>query len=349
MRHRLGAVVLVLVVVACGGDEATTAVPGTAGAVAPAVVPVEETTTTAPTTTAEPAPADAPAGLTTIPLTGPDWPVTGTFADLGIDLLGAELSNLDPTSVALDQPPVVTGELGAFVDVRITNPTDVSILLADANFRLGSGGETLAAQTISGSLLVAPRNAEEVRLWFGPLDPEVAPGSLDLIVDAPGVIPLVLGFDREVAPAGYPVPVELAGRHVVAWGPGCAVELEVLGAAVDVDGGFVTGSWFVEQHRPALGQRFLRIEYRLVNPLEGGCRPAINHFESDVRLLSDGIPAAPVNFINELLSSADSYEGVAVLPFPTGAGRVELVVGPVDGQRVTLAVPVPVLPPVPGE
>lgn len=302
------------------------------------VVAIEETAVDAPQVVLE-----LEAGL----------PRVGIYGFIEVTVVEAVLASVEPRSFLNDW--VTSPDLHLFLKLFVANTSETDVANWPPNpFGLEVDGVMLETPEVlvgRPHIGLTQLNTTEMVLAFNvPYDTTFEGSALTLAeVDR---IPLVLPLVGEVAPAPYPVPVGISGSGPAQGrGVGCNQELEVtfLEATTGIDLESEDYPTEYGSRRAHLGDRFLTVGIRVLNL--GGLRcggGGTNFGNADVRLFVDGVPRAPITWVNTAIGLEAAEDLYFDFVYPTNSSTLEVSVG-AEETALTAEVELPGLPEAPGE
>ncbi len=238
-----------------------------------------------------------------------------------------EITNLDPN----DAVPVAPGDLELLVDGV---PSGIAQQVNISEF-----GEVVAAQ------------ASVEREYGWEIDASVVDAGLALRYGGESV-PVVIPFDADAAPTGYPIVGGPAGSGSYFHGKGCSFELTVDIAQVsyllDVPADYSSAP-APASNRARAGERLVSVEGSVTAGSSdcAGATAVIN--TTNLRLLIDGSPVEPLAAPNEFIFPNEALEVAILWSIPVDAREIVFRAIGAEGDELDLPLPLPVLPPVDGE
>lgn len=270
-------------------------------------------------------------------------PRTGTYSFLEVSLTSATLGRVEPrTFLAAEQLPSDSDHLFLTLTARNASSTD-TVNWPPNPFRLRAGAELVGPPEVlvgRPNIGLGPLRSAEMVLAFD-VPSNVRPEQMQLVVAEEGRVPMTLPLTGPIGP--QPVAIELpVGAEGAAQGRGVgcrqSLDVTVLGATISVD---LLDTRFPTDYgsrRANEGERFLSVDLRVLN--HGGSRcgaGATNFGNSDVVLQVDGVPRAPVTWVNVGIGVEVAEDLQFDFAVPIDAETLELHVG--SAEATLLAVP----------
>jgi hypothetical protein len=294
--------------------------------------------------------AEAPAGVVELEA---GLPRVGVYGFLEVTVTEAILAAVEPRSFLHDW--VASPDLHLFLTLSLINTSDTDVANWPPNpFGLEVGGVMLEPpEVVVGRphIGLTQRNSTEMVLAFNvPADATFERSVLTLAeVDR---IPLVLSLVGEIAQGHYPMPVGISGSGPARGrGVGCNQELAVtfLEGSTGID--LESDSYPTEygSRRARVGDRFLTVGIRVFNLGGSRCGGGGTNFgNDDVRLIVDGVPRAPITWVNTAIDLEAAKDLYFDFVYPANTSSLEVSVG-AEETSLSADIELPELPKAPGE
>ncbi|MGF1618254.1 MAG: hypothetical protein ACFCU2_10705 [Acidimicrobiia bacterium] len=280
-------------------------------------------------------------------------PQVGVYGFIDVTIAEAVLASVEPRTFLRDW--VASPDLHLFLTLSLTNTSETDVANWPPNpFGLEVDGVKLETpEVLEGRphIGLTQLNTTEMVLAFKvPAGTSFEQSVLTLAES--GRIPLVLPLVGEVTELPYPVPVGISGSGPARGrGAGCNQELEVtiLEATTGID---LQSEEYPSQYgsrRAEVGDRFLTVGIRVFNHGGSLCGAGGTNFgNDDVRLFVDGIPRAPITWVNTSIDLEAAKDLYFDFVYPADTSNLEISVG-AEETALTANVELPELPRAPGE
>ncbi len=294
---------------------------------------------------------------TTVPAPSPTLtaleglPRTGSYGFLDVILTAAEIGNVDPNTY-LRQERESSTETYLFLTLELVNRADTDA----ANWPPSPYG-----LLIDGAALPAPEmldgrrhiglgpNSEDDAVLAYPVPQGTSFDQLAFTLTELDRIPLVIPLTREAPQDSFPVELEFVGEGPAQGdGIGCRQPLTVTAISAHVDIDLLDSEKFPSKYgsrRAIVGERFLTVSVRVFNNGGSICGGgATNIDDGDFRLVVDGIPQAPIVASATAIDPGAAKDLIYHFVYPTGVETLELEIGSVDRQVLSIPLDVSAVP-----
>lgn len=295
------------------------------------------TTTSAPNSTTTSLPTEELVALSD------GLPRTGTYGFIDVTIEVAEMGRIVPASYLRDQQD--PGEdLYLFLTMEVSNTS----LEYTANWTPSPYGLTISGEPSGAPMMLEGR--PHIGLTAGTstdavvafeLPPDVGFEDIEFTLAEEDKVPLVVPLAGDMP--DWPWPIEVAVDTVAdieGDGISCAQSLtvEIFGGEVGVDL-LDTEGRFVGSRRVSDGELFLTVDGRVTNHGGNRCGGGSTNVTGDsVRIYVDGVPRAPVGFVNVNVPSDAALDVAWHFVYDVDAAEVEFLFGDPDSAHVVVPV-----------
>lgn len=270
-------------------------------------------------------------------------PRTGTYGFVDVTVEEAAIGQIVPASYLRDkQEPDEDTYL--FLTMEVENLS----LEHTANWTPSPYGLTISGQPAGAPIMLEGRphigltpgsKSDAVVAFEIPADVTFDELAFTLAIE--DTIPLVIPLTGEMPDWPWPIEVEVSGSaDLEGEGISCgqAVTVEMLGGEVSVDL-IDTESNIAGGRRALEGERFLTIDGRVTNHGGQRCGGGSSNVTGDsVRIVVDGVPRAPVGFVNQTVAPNGAIAFVWHFTYPVDASEVEIVFGDEDADHLRVPI-----------